>query len=236
MREENAKQYENERKHDLLTKIKDRPLWVYAVILCMAAGWLLVFPIGIFYDELISRTAADYSMNTGPIGEVAAIQEFVPQYDRIKSVGVDIGKLNGAANQGTLVLHFFDKNLNEFASVPQDIASMRDGELTDIPVNLKLKAGSRYYVRVQCEDYGETAPVLHYRSLSGNGPAENLHFYYGPVVIEDASANIRYIYEIPLDLSQILFYDSVIFLLGAAVIRIGGSGKRKAPETGERKA
>lgn len=232
MRKENAKQYENKTKNGLLTQIKNQPLWVYAVVVCMIAGWLLVFPVGVFRDELISRTAADYSTNTGPIGEVAAIQEFVPQYDRIKSVGVDIGKLNGAADQGTLFLHFFDENLNEFASVPQDIASMRDGELTDIPVDLKLKAGSRYYVRVQCEDYGEMPPVLHYRSLSGNGPVENLHFYYGPVVIEDASANIRYIYEIPLNLSQILFYDSAILLLGAAVIRIGkgGNGRRESKE------
>ncbi len=182
--------------------------------LCVAAAWLLVWPGGMFKDEFISRTAADYSMNTGPIGEVAAIQEFIPQYDEIKSVGVDIGKLNGAANEGTLYLHFFDEKLQEFAVFSQEIASMKDGELTDIPVGLKLKAGSRYYVSVQCEDYGETPPVLHYRSLSGNGPSENLHFYYGPEVIEDASANIRYIYKVPLTVSQIMFYDSFILLIG----------------------
>lgn len=235
MRKENAKQFKREMGKGLLTQIKNQPLLVYAAVVCMIAGWLLIFPVGVFHDELISRTAADYSQNTGPIGEVAAIQEFVPQYDRIKSIGVDIGKLNGAANQGTLFLHFFDENLNEFASVPQDIASMRDGELTDIPVHLKLKAGKRYYIRIQCEDYGETPPVLHYRSLSGNGPVENLHFYYGPVVIEDASANIRFIYEIPLNLSQILFYDSVILLLGAVVVHVGRRGRghksAKARET-----
>jgi len=190
----------------------------FCVILC----WLLIWPAGIMKDELISRTAADYSQNTGPIGEVAAIQEFVPQYDHIKSIGVDIGKLNGQANQGVLYLHFYDENLNEFARVPQDISQMRDGELTDIPVNMKLKAGSRYYLSVQCEDYGEMPPVLHYRSLAGNGPVENLHFYYGPVVIEDASANIRYIYKVPLNLVQILFYDSLILLLGAVVYSLAG--------------
>lgn len=195
-----------------------QPLWVYGVIGLMLAGWILVWPVGIFKDEFISRTAADYSMNTGHIGEVAAIQEFVPQYDHIKSIGVDIGKLNGAANQGTLYLHFYDENLNLFTSVPQDIPSMRDGELTDIPVNLKLEAGKRYYIGIQCEDVGDTPPILHYRSLSGNGPVENLHFYYGPNVIEDASANIRYIYRIPLTFPQILFYDSFVLLLGVTVI------------------
>lgn len=208
-----------------MTEKRKQPVWVWAVVLIMIAGWLLVFPVGILHDEKISRTAADYSMNTGPIGEVAAIQEFIPQYDRIKSIGVDIGKQGGAANQGTLYLHFFDENLQEFAAVPYEIASMKDGELTDIPVHMKLKAGRRYYLSVQCTDCGDTPPVLHYRSLSGNGPVENQHFYYGPVVIEDASANIRFIYEIPLNLSQILFYDSVILLLGVVMIRLGSCRK-----------
>lgn len=209
---------------DFGEQMKDKlkqPFWVYVVLVLMLAGWICVWPIGIFKDETISRTAADYSMETGPIGEVAAIQEFIPQYDHIKSVGVDIGKLKGAANQGTLYLHFYDENLNLFASVPQDIPSMKDGELTDIIVNMKLEAGKRYYIGIQCEDCGDTPPVLHYRSLSGNGPAENLHFYYGPVVIEDASANIRYIYRIPLTLPQILFYDSFVLLLGVTTIFLG---------------
>lgn len=204
-----------------------QPVWVYPVLLLMLAGWITIWPVGLLKDETISRTAADYSMETGPIGEVAAIQEFVPQYDHIKSVGVDIGKVKGAANQGTLFLHFYDEDLNLFASIPQDIPAMRDGELTDILVDLKLEAGKRYYIGIQCEDYGEMPPVLHYRSLSGNGPAENLHFYYGPNVIEDASANIRYIYRIPLTVPQILFYDSFLLLLGVTAICLGKRKVRK---------
>lgn len=205
------------RKEQIRENLK-QPFWVYLVLAAMLCGWLCIWPIGVFKDETISRTAADYSMDTGPIGQVAAIQEFIPAYDHIKSVGVDIGKLKGAADQGTLFLHFYDENLNLFASIPQDIPSMKDGELTDILVNLKLEAGKRYYIGIQCEDCGEVPPVLHYRSLSGNGPAENLHFYYGPNVIEDASANIRYIYRIPLTFSQILFYDSVVLLIGTAIL------------------
>lgn len=204
-----------------------QPVWVYLVLLLMLAGWITIWPVGLLKDETISRTAADYSMETGPIGEVAAIQEFVPQYDHIKSVGVDIGKVKGAANQGTLFLHFYDEDLNLFASIPQDIPAMRDGELTDILVDLKLEAGKRYYIGIQCEDYEEMPPVLHYRSLSGNGPAENLHFYYGPNVIEDASANIRYIYRIPLTIPQILFYDSFLLLLGVTAICLGKRKVRK---------
>lgn len=212
-----------------MKKLFKQPLWVYAVLALMLAAWLCIWPIGICRDETISRTAADYSMDTGPIGEVAAIQEFIPQYDHIKSVGVDIGKLNGAADQGTLFLHFYDENLNLFASVPQDIPSMKDGELTDILVDLKLEAGKRYYIGIQCEDCGDTPPVLHYRSLSGNGPSENLHFYYGPNVIEDASANIRYIYQIPLTLPQILFYDSFVLLAGVTLLCLGKkNGKQDA--------
>ncbi len=213
-----------------MTEKKKQTIKTAAIAACMAAAWILIWPVGVLRDTLISRTAADYSMNTGPVGEVAAIQEFVPQYDRIRSLGIDIGKQNGAADQGTLYLHFYDENLHEFTQIPQDISQMKDGELTDIPVNLKLEAGKRYYVSVLCEDYGEAAPVLHYRSLSGNGPVENLHFYYGPVVIEDASANIRFTYEIPLNPAQILFYDSVILLLGSAALRFIRGGRKSMEE------
>lgn len=208
-----------------MTWITRQSLPAVLTAFAVAAGWLLIFPGGVIKDEEISRTAADYSMDTGPVGEVAAIQEFVPRYDSIQSLGIDIGKLDGRADQGTLYLHFYDENLQEFAAVPYDISEMRDGELTDIPVNLKLRAGSRYYVGILCTDYGETAPVVHYRSLSGNGPAENLHFYYGPTVIDDASANIRFIYQKPLHPVQILFYDSLILLAGAVAVSLTGKKK-----------
>ena len=207
------------------------PPGAWLILACMAVLWLLVWPVGVIKDELISRTAADYSMNTGPVGEVAAIQEFVPQYAHIRSVGVDVGKMDGAADQGTLYLHFYDENLQEFAKIPQDIGEMKDGELTDIPVNLKLEAGRRYYVGILCEGYGEAAPVVHYRSLSGNGPVENLHFYYGPNVIADASANIRFLYRIPLTVSQILFYDSLILLAGVwAITMLKKAGQQESKE------
>lgn len=214
-------------------KTKRISLRVMGILACMAAGWLLIFPVGMIRDTKISRTAADYSMNTGPIGEVAAIQEFVPAYDRLQSLGVDIGKLDGKADQGTLYLEFFDADLNAFASIPYQIHDMNDGTLTDIPVNLKLKAGERYYVSVRCEDTGDTPPVLHYRSKSGNGPEENLNFYYGPGVIEDASANIRYTYEIPLNPGQILFYDSLILLVGTVSMWLTGSFRNNRPEGNE---
>lgn len=209
------------------------PLRVMIILAFMAVGWLLVFPIGVIRDTEISRTAADYSMNTGPVGEVAAIQEFVPAYGRLRSLGVDIGKLDGKADQGTLYLEFFDADLNAFASILYDIHEMNDGTLTDIPVNLKLKAGERYFVSVRCEDTGDTPPVLHYRSKAGNGPEENLNFYYGPSVIEDASANIRYIYEIPLNLGQILFYDSLILLVGVVLMWMTGSFRHNGSEEKE---
>ena len=69
-------------------------LRVMGILACMAAGWLLIFPVGMIRDTKISRTAADYSMNTGPIGEAAAIQEFVPAYDRLQSLDFEDCRLN----------------------------------------------------------------------------------------------------------------------------------------------
>lgn len=197
---------------------REKRKWV--VLLLMAVCFVYVWPYGGIRDEKISRTAADYSMNTGGIGEIAAIQEFIPAYDEIKSVGIDIGKLEGKANQGTLSMDFFDAQLNQIAHFTQNVADMNDGTLTDVEVNLSLKAGERYFLSIQCTEYGETPPILHYRSFAGNGPEENLNFYYGPAVIADASANIRYTYYIPLNIGQILFYDSLILLAGVAAMYV----------------
>lgn len=185
------------------------------VVLALIAVW----PVGVFRDDHISRTAADYSYNTGPIGPVIALQEFVPQHSRIRTIGVDIGKEKDNET-GIVTYHFYDAALTEFASYDVAVRDMKDGELTDIPVNLKLIPGEHYYIGVDCRDYEGNGPVLHFRSLSGNGPVENIHFYIGPEYIENASANIRYTYEIPLKLHQILFYYSFIILAGVTVVSL----------------
>ena len=184
----------------------------------------LIWPVGIFKAESISRTAADYSKNTDPIGQVAAIEEFVPQYDEIKTLGIDIGKLDGRANSGTIRLTFYDENVQEILSVTYPVTDMKDGELTDIPVNAKLTAGKRYFFGVQCEDYDEIAPVIHYRDETRNACPEHLHFYYGPIVQESAIANMRFTYAVGLKWWQILFYDSFIIF---AVIAAGQLLERK---------
>lgn len=194
------------------------------------AAMLLIWPVGVFRDDLISRTAADYSYNTGPIGMVIALQEFVPKYSRIRTVGVDIGKDRGD-DTGIVTYRFYDKDLNEFASYDVEVADMKDGELTDIPVNLKLTPGEHYYIGVDARDYEGMGPVLHFRSKALNGPDEHIHFYIGPEYIENASANIRYTYEIPLKLHQILFYDSFIILVGVALTTVWKKRYMKSGKT-----
>lgn len=189
------------------------------VLVLVLAAMICVWPMGLLRDDLISRTAADYSANTGPIGPVIALQEFIPKYKHIRTIGVDIGKYQGD-NSGIVTYHFYDGELREFAAYDIPVSEMKDGELTDIPVNLVLVPGERYYIGIDCRDYEGPGPVLHYRSLSGNGPEENIHFYYGPQFIENASANIRYTYEIPLKPHQILFYDSFVILVGVVIVLI----------------
>lgn len=187
------------------------------VVLAALILMVLVWPAGLIRDDYISRTAADYSYNTGPIGQVIAIQEFVPRYSHIKSIGVDIGKEKDN-NTGIVTYHFYDKNLQEFDAYDIPVADMKDGELTDIQVDLKLTVGESYYIGVDCRDYEGQGPVLHFRDLSRNGPGENIHFYIGPQYIENASANIRYTYGIPLSPSQVLFYYSVIIMTSVSFI------------------
>ncbi|MCR4705196.1 MAG: hypothetical protein K5641_03935 [Lachnospiraceae bacterium] len=194
-----------------------RNKFILAATLLLCA---LIWPVGIFRAETISRTAADYSKNTDPIGLVAAIEEFVPQYDEIKTLGIDIGKQGGKADSGNIRLTIYDENLQEILAVNYPVADMKDGELTDIPVDAKLTAGKRYFFGVQCEDYDESAPVLHYRDETRNACPEHLHFYYGPVVQEGAVANMRFTYAVRLKWWQILFYDSFIIFAVIAVSKL----------------
>ena len=50
-------------------------------------------------------------------------------------------------------------------------------------------------------------------------------------MIADASANIRFLYRIPLTVSQILFYDSLILLAGVwAITMLKKAGQQERKE------
>ena len=199
--------------------------FILAALLILCA---CIWPVGVFRAEKISRTAADYSRNTDPIGQVAAIEEFVPQYDEIKTLGIDIGKLDGRANTGSIRLTVYDENVQELLSVTYPVQDMKDGELTDIPLDMKVTPGRRYFFGVQCEGYEEQAPVLHYRDETRNACPEHLHFYYGPVVQDGTVANMRFTYAVRLTWWQILFYDSFVIFI---VVALGQLLRKKRENT-----
>ncbi len=162
---------------------------------------------------------------------MAAIQGVYPA---VRSHQIHWGrhrKTGRAANQGTLYLHLYDENLEEFAQIPQDIEEMKDGELTDIPVNLKLEAGRRYYLGILCEDYGMRRRLSITDVFVGETDLRKMCILLRAKC--DRGCQRKYTVYLPdsLTLSQILFYDSLILLLGVCVLR---TGKRAGREKGEK--
>ncbi len=164
-------------------------------------------------EEYISRTLADVSKDTDSLELLPALQSFVPQYGKIKSVAIDIGKKSGQANSGVLTLTLYNQALDTIDEKRVDVAQMKDSGLTEIATDWKVSKGQVYFVGVSCEGC-EVAPVLHYRSKSHNAPEENLDFYYGPTVVEDATANISYTYlKMPGVVKLIFLHSATAFLM-----------------------
>lgn len=174
---------------------------------------LLVWPYGIIKSDTTSRSIAEDEKSTGNITwDMPVIQEFVPQYDFIKSIEISLDRNNGESVRGRFYFKVFDSNLELVKTYEMNIVDLEDNSFTEMPLNIFVESGQTYYFRIEVKYEGEIPPRLRYRTLSGAGPVENRTFYYGNDVMEDASASVRYNYKQDLRVSQILAYDSFLVL------------------------
>lgn len=181
--------------------------------------WIcFIWPFGKIRQDYVSKSFADDDMRTDVITEdMPIIEEFIPQYDKLESIGIILNRDDGAVTEGTLSFKVYDSQVQLIAQKDFPIAEMEDGSFTDIPLALSVEPGALYYYRIEVSNPKEGAPTLSYRSQSGCGPEENQVLHYGGTVIEDGSPVSRYEYGKPLGILQILTYDSFGILLGIAL-------------------
>ena len=182
----------------------------------LAAVWvILVWPVGVFRDSYTSKSFADDDRQTDSVTEeLPVIQEFRPQYDRLRSIGFVLNRGDGEVTDGTVTLKVYDSGIQLLFQQEFSMEQVEDGKYTEAEMNLDVTPGELYYFRIEVNGLTDGAPTLSYRSLLGCGPEENGALYYGTTVVEDGSAVCRYEYGRPVGILQILTYDSFGVLIG----------------------
>lgn len=199
-----------QRKTESLLKL---PVWLGV------AFWIFfVWPFGGIRQDYVSKSFADDDMQTDVMTEdMPIIQEFIPQYDSLESIGIILNRNGGEVTEGTVSFKVYDSSIQQIAQRDFSMTEIEDGRYTDIPLFLSVEPGTRYFYRIEVSGLKEGAPTLSYRSKEGCGPEENQTFHYGGTVIEDGSPVNRYEYGKPLGILQILCYDSLGILMGFAL-------------------
>ena len=202
-------------------------IWILVLV------WLLsVWPGNSMRSEFVSKSIADDDRRTDSITQdLPVIQQFIPQYERLSTIGFIMNRGQGAVQQGLVSFKVYDTAINLIMQKDFQMEEIEDGGFTDVNLGMKVKPGETYYFRIEVSGLTDQAPTLSYRSLSGCGPEENTIFYYGGTVIDDASAVCRYEYEKPVGILQILTYYSFGILMGIIVTAgLGRIRKRKGAQ------
>ncbi|HKM03811.1 MAG TPA: O-antigen polymerase, partial [Lachnospiraceae bacterium] len=182
---------------------------------------LSIWPLGIITNMDFSSTGGENNQRTGAIFEgVNVLQEFVPQYDYIESIGILINKQDSKVSGGDLQLVFANGDFTQCVEVTVPISQMEESSYYDIPIQEKVTKGATYYYSITTVSTGvntvsteEVAPLLIYRRLNTAGPAENRKLYYNGNLIENGSLACRYSYRTPLTVAQIATYDAFLILV-----------------------
>ena len=196
-------------KYQKVNKAYSIYIWFVAIAFII---WIAL--TAVVTETVESKTLADESFNTGALMDVPVYQSFIPRYNRINSISIDIGKNAEKPDSGKIVIGLCNTDLSVIASETIAIEKMKDYALTEIPVNWEVSPGAPYFLKIECIDNEGFAPVVHYRDKNKNNPAENLELYYGTTLIENGTLNICYQYRVPMGKVAKIYTLIGLLLLG----------------------
>lgn len=191
---------------------------------------IFIWPVGIIKKEVVSHNGGDAVNTAGPLTEgIVAEQKFVPQYNYIKSIAIDIDRLQGTVTEGKLHFVIGDENGNEVFFYEEEIGKIADSSFHTIPVESRVRAGREYAWYVYMTDLGSGAPNLFCTQDGVFSTKENDALTVGGV--EYASRSIvMYTYGALPGRLEIMTYWTYICCIGilvyVSVCRHGGGRKR----------
>jgi len=209
-----------------IKRITVRDFLVVLLALSSLFAMLLIWPVGAMKDTAVSSSGPENNRSTGNITpEWNVFQNFVPQYDYIRSIGILVDRRGGESDAGNFLLEIYDAAGAQQRQVNFKMPEVGDRSqgYFDIPVNLEVIPGAFYTIRLYAFGTEEKPISVLYRTMSGAGPVENQAFAYvtGGDIIPDASLACRYIYGTPMGIRQILVYDlffAALFFVARAFV------------------
>ncbi len=180
-------------------------------------------------QEVKHRCATtNQTFQTGPITDTkAAVQQFVPLYENLKSLEIIVSRQGGAAVDGTIRVTVYDDGADLsgmpahiYATAERPVTELASDSYEEFVLDAELEIGKTYYFMVETVSGGEVIPTLVYRPMVIDRIEENQRMFYEGAELVGASAACGYIYQLPLTKLQIVTYTVFCVFLAMFV----GSG------------
>lgn len=200
--------------------MKGRKVINIVIVIIMAFAVILVAPVGIFRQEQVSHNGGEAAARTTDLVEgVSLVQEFIPAYDYIRSISVDIDRKDGSVSEGVLNFFLRDSDGKVICRREYSLEIVSDSVFFTIPVKRGVRAGDIYTWEIYMSDLDEVAPCIYCTTAGSITPPEN-----GRMIIageeSESAAIVMYTYGARQGKIAVLTYIAFIVWAGVSLIGI----------------
>lgn len=211
--------------------LQENKSYKIAVIIFVVAAMLCIFPIGVIKEDRVSFVeSANAYYPSDFISETNTYtQEFIPQYNHITAIGIDLQKdeIAGLANQGTLHFVITNDQGKEVFSTSVELAQIPDKTYYDITVNKWLWSGKTYRYTISVSGCEELGPRIRYGETGDLGVPENQAVTMGGEVYSEYSSVVQYTYRAYPGVDDIVVYYVFLWMIGSILIYLPKMKNRK---------
>lgn len=188
----------------------------YFAIALVAFAIITIYPLRLWHEDIISAGNEHPSGQVEVSGEVVAMQQFVPEYDHLDTIGI---YLDGEHSNDELMLRVFDQNFAMLREEPFDLQNaVKQGidgyYYAEVYINLDTTVGDPYYYTLE----GKTGDfVIPIEMTANSGLTLNGYLQYAGEVKEAYNVITRYTYSQPLRKTISGIWIIVLGVLGAVI-------------------
>lgn len=180
---------------------------------------ILVVLIGGFREERVSHNGGEALSRTPDLQEgTRVVQEFIPQFDYLRSISIDLDLKGNSVSEGNL--HFSLRNMEGklLCSREYPLSEFTDGGFFRIPVKRAVRVGDIYQWEVFVTEPGDAAPALYCTAPGVVSPSENVKMTVGGETCDNTAVTM-YVYGARQ--GKVALLNDITFLLWFCVAAAG---------------
>ncbi len=131
-------------------------LRIFFGVVFLVVELYLFLGTGVMGEEVVSYHTGEGSWEVMASEEAPGFcQEFIPQYDKLESISVLMYKEHMDKQDGTVSIIIADEANEIVFEEQRELSKVKNGQFTDVNVNLEVASGKKYYLTVLCEPSSE---------------------------------------------------------------------------------